>query len=82
MVDSSIGGKTAVNVFPYGKNLIGAFHQPSLVVVDVDFCKTLSRRLLAEGIAEIVKMGMKYRSLDLFVVQLMARRCLLCRRGV
>jgi 3-dehydroquinate synthase len=54
MVDSSIGGKTAVNTGD-GKNLIGAVHQPSLVVDDVDVLKTLPRREFNQGFAEITK---------------------------
>jgi 3-dehydroquinate synthase len=54
MVDSSIGGKTGVDTRA-GKNLIGAFHQPSLVVADVDVLKTLARREFNQGFAEIIK---------------------------
>lgn len=53
-VDSSIGGKTAVNT-PTGKNLLGAVHQPVLVIADVDTLKTLPPRELNQGFAEIVK---------------------------
>jgi 3-dehydroquinate synthase len=53
-VDSSVGGKTAVN-HPGGKNLIGAFHQPRLVWIDVATLKTLPRRQVAIGMAEIIK---------------------------
>ncbi|MBP2018446.1 3-dehydroquinate synthase [Symbiobacterium terraclitae] len=55
-VDSSIGGKTGVDL-PQGKNLVGAFHQPSLVVADVSVLKSLPRRELAAGMAEVVKYG-------------------------
>jgi 3-dehydroquinate synthase len=54
MVDSSIGGKTAVNTGD-GKNLIGAVHQPSLVIDDVDVLKTLPRREFNQGFAEVIK---------------------------
>lgn len=54
MVDSSIGGKTGVNTAA-GKNLLGAFHPPVLVIDDVDLLKTLPRRELNQGFAEIVK---------------------------
>ena len=55
-VDSSIGGKTGVDL-PQGKNLVGAFHQPSLVVADVETLKSLPRRELSAGMAEVVKHG-------------------------
>ena len=54
MVDSSIGGKTGVDTRA-GKNLIGAFHQPSLVIDDIDLLKTLPRRQFNQGFAEIIK---------------------------
>jgi 3-dehydroquinate synthase len=54
MVDSSIGGKTGVDTRA-GKNLIGAFHQPSLVIDDLDVLKTLPRRQFNQGFAEIIK---------------------------
>jgi 3-dehydroquinate synthase len=54
MVDSSIGGKTSVNT-SVGKNLIGAVHQPSLVIDDVDVLKTLPPREFNQGFAEIIK---------------------------
>lgn len=53
-VDSSIGGKTAVDL-SHGKNLVGAFHQPRLVISDVSLLKTLSKRELASGLAEVIK---------------------------
>ena len=55
-VDSSVGGKTAINTAA-GKNLIGAFHQPSLVLADLDALETLPRRELAAGYAEVIKYG-------------------------
>lgn len=57
MIDSSIGGKTGVDV-PAGKNLVGAFHQPRVVVADVGFLATLARVQLASGMAEAIKHGM------------------------
>lgn len=56
-VDSSVGGKTGVNL-PEGKNLVGAFHQPSMVVADVLTLKTLPEREFRSGLAEVVKHGM------------------------
>ncbi len=57
MVDASIGGKTAVNL-EAGKNLVGAFHQPRLVVAEVDALDTLPERELASGWAEAIKHGL------------------------
>jgi 3-dehydroquinate synthase len=56
-VDSSVGGKTGVNL-PEGKNLVGAFHQPSLVVADVLTLRTLPDREFRSGMAEVIKHGM------------------------
>ena len=56
MVDSSVGGKTGINLTA-GKNLVGAFHQPRAVVADLDSLATLPRREFAAGMAEVVKYG-------------------------
>ncbi len=53
-VDSSVGGKTAVNI-PEGKNLVGTFYQPSMVLIDINTQKTLPEREIACGMAEIIK---------------------------
>jgi 3-dehydroquinate synthase len=55
-VDSSVGGKTAVN-HPLGKNMIGAFYQPKAVIIDIDSLKTLPVREFNAGMAEVIKYG-------------------------
>src|SRR2546428_10749932 len=55
-IDASIGGKTGVNL-PAGKNLVGAFHQPKLVLIDTQTLQTLPRRQLTSGWCEAVKQG-------------------------
>jgi len=56
-VDSSVGGKTAVN-HPLGKNMIGAFHQPRCVIADIDTLQSLPPRELRAGLAEVIKYGL------------------------
>jgi 3-dehydroquinate synthase len=56
-VDSSVGGKTAIDT-RHGKNLVGAFHQPVLVLADIDVLATLPKRELLAGYAEVVKYGL------------------------
>lgn len=55
-VDSSVGGKTAVN-HPLGKNMIGAFYQPQAVIIDIDSLSTLSQKEFSAGMAEVIKYG-------------------------
>jgi 3-dehydroquinate synthase len=56
-VDSSVGGKTGINT-PHGKNLVGAFHQPRLVLADIDMLDTLPDRQMRAGYAEVLKYGL------------------------
>ncbi len=63
-VDSSVGGKTAIDI-PEGKNLVGAFKQPGLVICDTDALRTLPREFLIDGMGEVVKYGM-IKSRELF----------------
>lgn len=55
-VDSSVGGKTGMN-HPLGKNMIGAFHQPTRVIIDIATLKTLNQREFSAGLAEVIKYG-------------------------
>ncbi len=64
MVDSSVGGKTAIDL-PAGKNLVGAFHQPSLVLCDPDALSTLPQDVFRDGCAEVVKTAVLFDR-DLF----------------
>ena len=63
-VDSSVGGKTGIN-HPLGKNMIGAFYQPKLVLADTDTLHTLPKRELSAGVAEVIKYGL-IRDADFF----------------
>ena len=60
-VDSSVGGKTAIDL-PAGKNLAGAFYQPSLVLCDLDLLNTLPEDIFRDGCAEVIKYGVLYDS--------------------
>ncbi|QFU77976.1 3-dehydroquinate synthase [Halioglobus maricola] len=76
-VDSSVGGKTAVN-HPLGKNMIGAFYQPQAVFIDTNTLQTLPPREFAAGLAEVVKYGLIcdepfYRWLQEHIAKLLAR---------
>ena len=65
-VDSSIGGKTAIDL-PSGKNLVGAFKQPNLVICDIDTLKTLKEETIVDGMGEVIKYGM-IKSAELFEI--------------
>jgi 3-dehydroquinate synthase len=65
MVDSSVGGKTGIDL-PHGKNLVGAFWQPKLVVIDPSTLNTLPKRELLSGLAEIIKYGI-IQDYELFI---------------
>ena len=56
-VDSSVGGKTGIN-HPLGKNMIGAFYQPQAVIIDMNVLKTLDKREISAGLAEVIKYGL------------------------
>jgi len=64
-VDSSVGGKTGIN-HPLGKNMIGAFYQPQMVLVDIATLNTLPQRELSAGLAEVIKYGL-IRDADFFL---------------
>ncbi|MBF4693034.1 3-dehydroquinate synthase [Fusibacter ferrireducens] len=59
MVDSSVGGKVAIN-HTSAKNLIGAFYQPEAVYIDIHFLKTLPKKILSDGMAEVIKYGLGF----------------------
>jgi 3-dehydroquinate synthase len=59
MVDSSIGGKTGVNI-EKGKNIVGTFYQPQFVYIDTAFLKTLDSKQLRNGMAEIIKYAVSF----------------------
>ena len=59
MVDSSVGGKTAIDL-PAGKNMVGSFYQPSLVICDTDTLSTLPTQIFIDGCAEVIKYGILY----------------------
>lgn len=63
-IDASVGGKNGINL-PHGKNLVGTFYQPRLVLVDIDTLSTLPKQVLADGVAEAIKYGL-IRSSSLF----------------
>lgn len=65
-IDSSIGGKTAINT-DFGKNLIGTFYQPLLVLIDPDFIKTLPSQEFINGLGEVIKYGILDREIFFFL---------------
>lgn len=67
MVDSSIGGKTGINL-PRGKNLVGSIYQPHTVIADIEFIKTLPEREYKSGLAEVIKYGLLHD--EAFLAQL------------
>ncbi len=84
-IDSSVGGKTAVNL-KSGKNLWGAFHQPSLVICDTDCLKTLPDEVFADGVAEAVKYAILSDKsiIDLIKkdIDMAVKRCIEIKRDV
>ena len=90
MVDSSVGGKTAIDL-PAGKNLVGAFHQPSLVLCDPDALSTLPAATFRDGCAEVIKTAILFdpqlfahlrdRGTD-FDREYVITRCVECKRDV
>ena len=72
MVDSSIGGKTAIDT-PAGKNLIGAFWQPSRIYIDLNFLNSLPTREFINGMAEVVKVSSTIRATSFLQLQLELR---------
>ena len=89
-IDSSIGGKTAVNIRS-GKNLVGAFHQPSLVICDPDLLNTLSPRIFCDGMGEVIKYAVAF-SKPLFVklsqnniydiLEEVVVDCIICKKNI
>ena len=66
MVDSSVGGKTAIDT-PHGKNLIGAFWQPEYIFIDAAFLETLPTREFSNGMAEVVKVLLSSQSTSILI---------------
>ncbi len=80
-VDSSIGGKTALNL-PFGKNLVGTFYQPSLVISDLTLLSTLPRRAFRSGLAEVIKTAFLFSPALLDMVEGNLRQILSLRKEV
>lgn len=68
MVDSSVGGKTAVDT-PHGKNLVGAFHQPRRIFIDISYIRTLPRREFINGLAEVIKTAAIWNESDFEILE-------------
>ncbi|KAJ3416680.1 3-dehydroquinate dehydratase (3-dehydroquinase) [Chytridiales sp. JEL 0842] len=68
MVDSSIGGKTAVDT-PHGKNLVGAFHQPRHIYIDIKYLRTLPHREFVNGLAEVIKTAAIWDAADFTLLE-------------
>ena len=79
-VDSSVGGKTAVDL-PQGKNLCGAFHQPSIVIIDPNVLSTLSEHFFSDGMGEVIKYGC-IKSSSLFELLEIIIECVSIKRQV
>lgn len=73
MVDSSVGGKTAVDT-PNGKNLVGAFHQPRRIFMDMAYLKTLPLRQFSNGMAEIIKTAAIWNKNDFQILEVNAKK--------
>ncbi|KAL5605491.1 hypothetical protein FOVSG1_005638 [Fusarium oxysporum f. sp. vasinfectum] len=80
MVDSSIGGKTAIDT-PMGKNLVGAFWQPKRIYIDLTFLETLPAREFINGMAEVVKTAAIWNETEFTVLEESAARILECVRS-
>ena len=80
-VDASIGGKTGINDKKHGKNLIGTFYQPDLVLIDINFLKTLNSRELICGYAEIFKHSLISSKQNFYYLDKYIKEILLLRRS-
>lgn len=81
MVDSSIGGKTAVDTM-HGKNLIGAFHQPTRIFMDVEYLTTLPRREFVNGLAEVIKTAAIWSECDFEHLESNVEQILDTKKGI
>ena len=81
MVDSSVGGKTAVNLKNYGKNLIGSFYQPSQVIIDINFLETLPEVEFKNGMAEVCKYSLLRQDSGEFYNWLINNKNLICKKN-